>query len=134
MLTWRDVRGHVVARHEVAENLDDWVRLAPVDPEGVAVQLRHVAAGGRDRLVVAADIGPASLVSAADAIALNGRLLHGSLLFAHDILTLRRVLTIGWFQGEELDATIAGIRAEGRQLREQLARAGDSNVFNFLAE
>jgi hypothetical protein len=135
MLSWRAIREHLVSRYGVAEADDDWLRLTWPEPKGgVEVQVRHLQAEGRERLVIAADIAPASGIGAADAMVLNGRLLVGSLIIAHDILTLRHILTVGWFQGEELHATLATIRDQAAELRAHLARPADATPFTFLAE
>lgn len=135
---WRELLDEIAARGPLVRRTAEWLCLGwPVEQPRQTVQVSTLWAHGRMCVVLTADVCPADIASARDALELAAKVLVGGLVIQRGVLALRHVFVEGRFTRDQLYETLETLRDNAIRYRDQLLPAKDVStlgLFKYVSE
>ena len=127
MPSWEETKAHLERNFEIAAKGESWLGLVwsfpgadqPI-PQRERVELAK--AFGQPHILLLADVGPASIMDPATALAHNMSLACGSLAVTKGTLVVKQLLPLGDLSLSQLSRSLEYVAHEVARLRSQLQR------------
>jgi hypothetical protein len=130
-VAWGQLVEHVKKQHPVVDERGDWLLIAWADQ---TLQLLRAGTRRDPKLVAVADLWPAALTVAADALELVGRCAVGGLVVRDGILSLREIASLRYLSDGAVDELIDRMRDEAEAFRRLLStRSGAQRCQGLFA-
>jgi hypothetical protein len=133
--SWSEATGWLRSHHPVLDERADWMCVGwPARQPRQTLQAQRLRRGGRERVVLGADVTLAANLRAFDVLALNARLVDGTLVVLDGLLILRRVVGLDGLDAARLERTITWLASDAIRVRAALAPRPSTEMFNSFAE